>query len=731
MIRLHQPHRRRLVGAVVLLAPIMAALAVLLAPAPRSAARPGQSADSPVTVTLSQSTDLVDGQKVAVTATASEGTTLVGGRTEMKVCRAGVTYTSIVDTFGGNCAVSGQSSALETNQAWLYHYPDGTTAVGEFTVSVGTVSWRFAESQPEPYTVACTPASSCVLVLRFVVSTSGGPGHDSYVSVPLEYTDSEDVVQAGCGGPAEGALNSAGADRMLKAWTSWMTARCATTPGGAPTQVPIPGETGEGSVVESFAAGTTDLVYSAVGYRSPGFDPPTKRPMVPTPVALNATVVAAAGDYIGDGDATTPPGLPTAFPEIRLTTQEVATLIGQGAFFFGQNHGPAVLDRNPKLQFANANDPTGQAGNVTQVLALSQRSAITLYMTEHLDTRVPDEWVASPVEQGKPRGVDAAFAGAQPPYIFSGAINPAGERSAFERAVNKFDLNNEATSGSKGIGPLWVLTDYATAVQLGLRPVSIQNAAGEFVEPTPESIQAGVATMQRQPDGTLAPDPNNTAPGAYPLTMVEYALAPAEPLVDALCQPRVQSQQLLSSWLSYVVSEGQDSLADGFVPLTPELGSEATAAIARVGASATSCASPAGTTPGVVSGGAPTAPAPVVAGGGGIIPGSAGSVGGFDDFDSDVVDLAEFRTTGEDDLADAAEAAADAEIELPPFLGIKAVSEVVSPVALVLIVVLTSLTALATSGRPVPEPVSRLSRWAAAGVARPIGRGLSGIRRRR
>ena len=40
------------------------------------------------------------------------------------------------------------------------------------------------------------------------------------------------------------------------------------------------------------------------------------------------------------------------------------------------------------------------------------------------------------------------------------------------------------------------------------------------------------------------------AAGAYPLTFVEHAVAPTEPLLDTACEPRAASQELLDDWLT-------------------------------------------------------------------------------------------------------------------------------------------------------------------------------------
>ncbi|HET6954207.1 MAG TPA: hypothetical protein VFI47_27835, partial [Acidimicrobiales bacterium] len=63
-------------------------------------------------------------------------------------------------------------------------------------------------------------------------------------------------------------------------------------------------------------------------------------------------------------------------------------------------------------------------------------------------------------------------------------------------------------------------------------------------------------------------------------------------------------------------------------------------------------------------------------------------------------------TPGADTLDQAAHLAESAEIEMPPFLGVRALNEVVPPLAMLLVVVLTSAGALATSGRRLPAAVT-------------------------
>ena len=94
----------------------------------------------------------------------------------------------------------------------------------------------------------------------------------------------------------------------------------------------------------------------------------------------------------------------------------------------------------------------------------------------------------------------------------------------------------------------WALTDAATAAATwgGLDDFALQTpdslaaapAQATYVAPTTSSMQAAVANMTAQPDGTLLPNPDGGAVNGvepYPLTYVEYAIAPAQPLLNSDC----------------------------------------------------------------------------------------------------------------------------------------------------------------------------------------------------
>jgi hypothetical protein len=266
---------------------------------------------------------------------------------------------------------------------------------------------------------------------------------------------------------------------------------------------------------------------------------------------------------------------------------------------------------------------------------------------------------------------------------------------------------------------VWVITDLATAGALNLTPVSVQFApGGPYVAPTPESLAAAARTMKRDPSGTLVPDPDAGPPadGAapYPLTFVEHALAPAQPLRtegDAAdpCGLRSVSQGLLKDWLAYVTGPGQ-ALLPPVMALPADLRAEAGAAVDVVGASPTTgpCASE---TPG--GGDAPGPGGSGAFGGdlsGGGFAGGDGGLGGPGDYGSfgpDGGDLpAELGAPADGTGATAgstppAVTAAD-DRPLPEYAGNRFAGPAGAALALTGLVGLTTLAAMLTSraGRP-------------------------------
>ncbi len=98
--------------------------------------------------------------------------------------------------------------------------------------------------------------------------------------------------------------------------------------------------------------------------------------------------------------------------------------------------------------------------------------------------------------------------------------------------------------------------------------------------------------MTAQTDGTLLPNPDGGAVNGvepYPLTYVEYAIAPAQPLLNSDCTANTAGQTAMKQWLTFLVNQGQDDLPAGMAPMPSSLVAQASADIAKVGAAAPAC----------------------------------------------------------------------------------------------------------------------------------------------
>lgn len=646
---------------------------------------PAQAADGAAfTITATPTTNLVDGQQIAIEVTARDDVTLT--RVTARVCRSGVPYATYEDTApqNGNCSTFPVSSSADPS-APLPVYPGGKRAAGRLAVGVGTVAWTVRDT---PFSLTCDPSNPCQLVVSVRLAGSTTDTYDG--GITLTYRDSDPT--AGCGGLAEGAVAMEASDRLSQAWIDWTIAGC-TRPeaeAGAPTRASF---TGEGPGLDSFAAGTADVALSAIGHRPgvAGFDPPEPRAASPVPVAVNAVVIGVAGGEL-QGQVKVP------YHDVKLTLDEVTELVTGGVGWLQSCCEADVLARNP--EFARSL----RTGSEQTTVAVAGADATSLFTTRYLDEMRPELWT-SPITDA-PRGVDAWLAVADP--AFPGLELLSG-RPPLQKVVTEANRNPTP-------GPRWFLTDLATATQLGITPVAIQGPdGGEFVVPTPESLAAAVPLMTTEENGTRSPDPQASAPAEgptpYPLTFVEYALAPAEPLLDADCSPRGASQALLGDWLTYVTSdEGQAALADGFVPLTAELRAEAAASIAAVGASTPTgpCAPEDPPVPPPVDGPNPVdAPGP---GGGGFGPGGFGGSDGPGGLDGSLSGGGPAGIgAGGNLFPDAAGEVASAQGELiattgpsldaPGFAQNPAVSWLLTGLGLVMIGGLTAAVALSASGR--------------------------------
>jgi hypothetical protein len=622
------------------------------------------------------------------------------------VCRSGVTYLEKAfirpdpdgSVGGKNCPDVPISSSANVVSKDPLVSANAATADGEtftFKVGTGTVEW-IPYPQTTKTSMTCDESNPCALVVQLYGVFDGVAKWVPY-TFDLTYRVTDPI--AGCGGVAQGGLSTSGSDRLTSAWIDWTVDACKR-PGavkGAPTKMSF---LGEGPALEAFADGRVDLAYSAAGFDpAVGLTPAEsrdKRASVAVPIGLNAVVIAAAGGVYGNDGHVAP------YKHLRLTAAEVATLLGQGQRGIDplvSAPGSPLLARNPELK------STGFFGSGFPVGAYSTSDSTSWFGTNYVKTLAPSSWIDL---NGQARGADASLALAVP--TFQNVLELFTGRPSLEKGL----------LGANGIGGSWILTDLATARAYGLSVVGIENAAGDFVEPTAETMDAALSTMSKDAGGLRLPGPQatvNSAPAAagsvgqaggvdpYPMTFVEYAVVPEQVLVDSQCVARTDSQALLTDWLTYITGDGQAQLPDGMLPLTDELKAEATSAIAQVGSVKPDCLRPSN------SGGT---------GGDGSADGSDNGGGGFGGSSlgagsgsrrtssptSGAVDTTGDATDG------SSNAAADAELaaSLPDYEGSNNSNGLIPLLALGGIVLLTTFAALLTSankggGKSPLEPV--------------------------
>ncbi|MGO9458063.1 MAG: hypothetical protein ACLP62_13650 [Acidimicrobiales bacterium] len=437
-------------------------------------------------------------------------------------------------------------------------------------------------------TLICDADHSCSFVVLVYVQKTGATTTSVFLSVPVTYLPPS--INTDCGGAAPGQLTTVGPDRLGQQITNWTLGGCSSglDGGKAVTQNLASGQS-DSSALSSFADGDDDLAYSAVGYgATAAFTPASERPYVAVPIALNAVVVA----HVQSKHVTNVAALPNVFaryPQLYMTDAQAAQMVGGGPtttdLRWKSTLGKGVVSENPTLgppswywsptQSMTLNSAHSTNNTNTGVVASSEPDATTLFATTFFHTVVPHALVSA---SGKPLGVTSDFGTATPPF-------------------NVFVATGTLLLGkalSPGLGQGWALTDAATAAATwgGLSVVALQipgsigSEAPSFVAPTVSSMQAAVPEMIPQPDGTLMPNPDAAATNgvaAYPLTYVEYAIAPTQPLLNDNCTPRTKSQQNLVDWLNYITGAGQSELDGGLAPLTPALQRQARQAIAQVG----------------------------------------------------------------------------------------------------------------------------------------------------
>ena len=179
--------------------------------------------------------------------------------------------------------------------------------------------------------------------------------------------------------------------------------------------------------------------------------------------------------------------------------------------------------------------------------------------------------------------------------LYQPSSSPLLQAHAIQGAITAYGAN-----GGVALGAM----DSSQADFNGVLPASLQNAKGNFVAPDQSSVDAALGDAGTNPDGTMAPNYDDTtgtgAANAYPLPMVTYALVSTAP------QPASQAQELadlLTNLVTYSHAGGAGysvPMPAGYYPLPDNLYTQAIADISNDIAGGSGGTSP---------GGASTAPA--------------------------------------------------------------------------------------------------------------------------
>ena len=629
--------------AICVVALAIVALSVTVFPQERRAGAAVENFPTPWTVSVTPTKSLLDGQLITVNVKTDVSHPV--STVKAQVCRPGVSYlpssaadpAADFDLGGANCPTIPISTSADIRIADDGPATYGATDAGysfQMYVGIGTVTWSGIGGDQ---TLTCDETSPCSLVTE--VRGLDDAGDYRWIPFVSELTYQVTDPISGCGGKAADVLATASSDRMIDSWVRWALEQCHL-PGAQSGAATVQSFVEESLAMESFSLGTADIAYSAVGYDEKlGFgigtesEPITKRDYVAVPVALNSVVLAVGNGLPGPGGRKIP------FSDLKMTVDEVTRLLAGGSTAISGDLA-AIIDRNPQFNVSGLFAP---ASPIT-LGASAENEATSWLFTKHFDVvrpqlwKVPDDNAFGP-ERAMDRGAYSRLPTASP--SFGGVLNLFTGRTTLDKAIKKLTKTE--------YGGVWAITDAATASALAMTPVQIAYDANgtDFVGPTQAAMNAAVGTMTATTDGRLMPDPSKFADSsgpvtdgqrAYPMTYVEYAIVPKAPLVDASCAPRSGSQKVMANWLNYVVNEGQANLPGGLQPLTADLKSAATAAIAQVGTGTNTCTPTGALTPGGAAVAPPTAPSVVARGAAKSAAAAGGSKSAASAASQDVVD---------------------------------------------------------------------------------------------
>lgn len=276
--------------------------------------------------------------------------------------------------------------------------------------------------------------------------------------------------------------------------------------------------------------------------------------VVNVPIGISSLVLAHRNTWLGAG------GYNTDLINFAFSPETAARAYPQTGQLLEMTSAVVVAD-NGGCDFPNTTNGPMKLWGVYRLGA----SGANLTFTSWLHENVPDIRTAPP---------SAEFDGAN------------GQTSARRSPVEMAHLINrgEGTAGELSSQPwnfVFGYIDLSVARATALNIARVKNPAGNYVLPLDANVLAGMPEWVVAADGTVDLDYSPSAPNAYPMPIVYYAVVRSD-----VAEDKVDEVRDLLTWIAG--DEGQAAAQQvGFVPMPEVLQLVAASQIAKVGTSTT------------------------------------------------------------------------------------------------------------------------------------------------
>ncbi|WP_377271831.1 hypothetical protein [Peterkaempfera sp. SMS 1(5)a] len=458
--------------------------------------------------------------------------------------------------------------------------------------------YKGSKANPTKYPMNC--ADHHLDGISSVISTAGGFGYycnwSQHITIPLTFRQSTLDCPA-----ADSDFSMAGSPMFGTAADLWTPGYCKGSGDVQALHATFNSSLDEYQARSTFLSGAQDVGLTS---QPAAASATSTRTYTYAPIANTAIVLAYAIDDPVTGKPVTGLKL-NARLVAKLLTQSYSggvtcPAVGSYVCSPGVGHNPASVMDDPEFQQLNPGLPTTAMSNQGRFgsfpVVLYGRSDMTYELTRWV-TADPD---ARAFLKGKsdPWGmrINAGYVGVHYPLEQFSKLDLDGDLQWFWNPVSSYaELTQYPVQGKTSAQNTWCTPDPAhpdrcthTAVPPvgpGARSIiavmgmgdaakyrypvaALENAAGQFVEPTPGSMSAGVDAMTvDEKSGALTADIGATDPKAYPLTEPVVAMVPTSGVASAKAGK-------IADWLGYAAGPGQTygtapgDLPDGYQALS-------------------------------------------------------------------------------------------------------------------------------------------------------------------